>query len=53
MTLTFLKNKETSLVERLHVLFLFLGILKIWNFSVNFHLPLVGSDYLEVNGGGM
>ena len=53
MALTFLKNNETSLVERLHVLFLFLGILKIWNFLVHFHLPSVSSDYLGINGGGM
>ena len=33
--------------------FLFLGILKIWDFLVNFHLPSVSSDYLGVNGGGM
>jgi len=53
MALAFLKNNETSLVELLHVLFFFLGILKIWNFLVNFHLPSVSSDYLGVNGGGM
>lgn len=53
MALAFLKNNETSLVELLHVLFLFLGILKIWNFLVNFDLPSVSSDYLGANGGGM
>ena len=53
MTLTFLKNNETSLVEFLHVLFLFLRILKIWDFLVNFYLPSVSSDYLGVNRGGM